>query len=96
MRLHDGREIGQVACGMSNGKDGGHGSILLDATIRPAWNLMSGGGLPTNTKCIFCPEAAAEPIPSGPIWLLKKTQPNLRTSRDGNYQGVGTFSENTR
>src|SRR5438445_11875976 len=33
--------------------------------------------------------------PSGPIWLLKKTQPTLRTSRDGNYQG-GTFSEDTR
>jgi len=29
--------------------------------------------------------------PSGPIWLLKKAQPNLRTSRDDNSQ-VGAFS----
>jgi hypothetical protein len=33
--LQDGREIGQVARGMPNGKDGGHDSILLDQTQHP-------------------------------------------------------------
>ena len=32
MRLQHGRKIGQVTRGMPNGKDGGHDSILLDAT----------------------------------------------------------------
>jgi hypothetical protein len=31
VRLQHERKVGQVACGMPNGKDGGHGSILLDA-----------------------------------------------------------------
>lgn len=31
VRLQDGREIGEVARGMPNCKDGGHESILLDA-----------------------------------------------------------------
>jgi leucyl aminopeptidase (aminopeptidase T) len=62
MRLQDGREIGEVARGMPNGKDGGHDSILLDETIRPSWNHMTGCGRPTNMK-YFCSEAAAEPFP---------------------------------
>jgi hypothetical protein len=35
MRLQGRGEIGEVARGMPNSKDGGHDSILLDATIRP-------------------------------------------------------------
>jgi hypothetical protein len=35
VRLQDRREIGQVARGMPNGEDGGHGLILLDETQHP-------------------------------------------------------------
>ena len=31
--------------------------------------------------------------PSGPIWLLKETQPNLRTFRDGNSQLTKFFEK---
>ena len=41
------------------------------------------------------PAAAAEPIPRVPIWLLKETQPNLRTFRDGNSQVTKFFERGT-
>jgi len=45
---------------------------------------MMGGRLPTNMEMS---RGGGGADPSGPIWLLKKTQPNLRASRDGSYQG---------
>jgi hypothetical protein len=55
---------------------------------------MTGGGLPTY-EMYFLSRDGSGADPSGPIWLLKKTQPNLRTSRDGNYQGKYIFGRHT-
>jgi hypothetical protein len=56
---------------------------------------MADGGLPINMKMYFLSRGGSGADPSGPIWLLKKMQPNLRTSRDGNYQGRDIFGRHT-
>jgi hypothetical protein len=38
------------------------------------------------------PTAGSGADPSGPIWLLKEAQPNLRTFRDGTLLGSDMFS----
>ena len=44
-----------------------------------------------NVMTLWCSGAD----PSGPIWLLKKWQPNIRTSRDDDSQSYGIFEITT-
>jgi uncharacterized protein (DUF1330 family) len=60
----------------------GEGNRQVDSRI-----LMSNGSeSQPRMKRILQSRSVSRADPSGPIWLLKKAQPNLRTSRDGNSQ----------